>query len=1616
MTDKSDTPEADNRFSQQTVKANKIAASLNSHIPERHRTWHWNWLLIGCSSFLLVTVVAFSFVSYRHHSKRAAESFLTLATEAAKRGEPDVQVSWLNRYSLMNPDNQEVIIEAALVADAAVSTAAYNERYNKINQARKQLSNSIGRLDSQEHATAVTDLRKRLIEKLLLLGSFWLPEAEDQILLLKPNPNDAYASKQLARAIVGQVIAGTYEPRDNTSKDKEVDYWGWLRNQIPGEVLTLAVNRNREDLELLGLFLAAYHNEPQIFQPVEDQVTAEKLNETADRLVEETVTFLLEQDNQQANWILYTHYAADELEDPATKIAKQNAKLALKHLDELSDQETVNDLIQNNQSSSSLPAYYWDIFLLNAAARASEEADPDTAVEYYKAITKLELTPIPNNIVEESYLRAGSVLLNNQNEEAALSIWKDGLGRNPNSIPLRNSLAAYLVQQTDDVQTAKEAMQDLAAAIDARERNIAAMNSAELPEDQRTAATEKNLAARWQLGILKASMDQKEGREREAIERLRLALNSSVAIATPYRVAVANQLADIYAEKNLWDMAATSLDRVSAEDPENAVLRARIADAWSRAGNVDEAAKQWKMIGSDDSLKMRLAAAESYINQQTRLPPSQRDFRTARGLIAELRSDMDEMDSSDNEVQKKLQQRNLAFLDILEAFLPSTGVDVEKHVSTDEFASSIIELGEQYSADTDIQIFVAKRLTALDKIDDAKTALNRLEALEGSDSTIVAVTKSQVDSIMGDWQQATDRLLTQAQKDQDRYIELNLRASSIQLRSRNLSAAYKILADIPDSEQTIETLSELARLAPRLPDDSPYLGSEKENPQRKLAIALEGKLQKKEGDSGTNWKLLRVRRLIGEIRAARNQIESTDPRFIEAKKLSADLLTWRPRWGEAISLGGYLKTIEADTKRRNDPTAITLREQAVEELRRGVAAGDRQRQTRYLIVELLGQLRREDEAEQELELATYDSDPNIDQYSTLRINLANRQGDFDRGLEMAKMEAERSPDDYRTHEVLARTAFLMGKASNDTLKRSELFELTSTEVDKALDLSKEDQTSLFSLKVEYLGTMADEEGLKIFANKIKDSDLSRFDKLMLDARSSELLGNDEDLLSKLQAAATERPSPRVMLSQAAVLRRLGRLAEATAVLKKSLKLAPNNADVRYAVAASMIAESTDDKEKIKWDELAALMSQEAGASNNNRLQHAIFLYGQGDTLRKREAVRILRKLIDERTETSEDSIRMLAAILREELRDDPEAPKNLRAAKIDEVRKLYAKLRSKVAPNAGDIYQYCNFLLELNNKEDYPQIEQYRDELVKMRAGVVFGLEVGVRYAQLTIAKEDFPDEVRKWELEVSRLGLLSADSVSLAAGSSLLRLGRSDLGLEYFKNLYESNPKSLTQYFVALVGSQQLNDAIDLAMRHYQDYGDANSATLFVSGLNRLGETSLSEEHSQIVNQILMNHENNLELLENVATLRLQHQDSNGAVAIFTRILKVDPLRIRTLNNMAMTLAEIPGRISEAMKSVDQAIKLAGEDPELLDTKGFVLMKSGDLNGAEKIFRQAFNATQEPRFQFHEIMTLLAQEKQDEAEKSFRSLDVKRLNPAGLTLAERKQLEKLKLNFRGNE
>ena len=99
-------------------------------------------------------------------------------------------------------------------------------------------------------------------------------------------------------------------------------------------------------------------------------------------------------------------------------------------------------------------------------------------------------------------------------------------------------------------------------------------------------------------------------------------------------------------------------------------------------------------------------------------------------------------------------------------------------------------------------------------------------------------------------------------------------------------------------------------------------------------------------------------------------------------------------------------------------------------------------------------------------------------------------------------------------------------------------------------------------------------------------------------------------------------------------------------------------------------------------------------------------------------------------------------------------------------------------------------------------------------------------------------------------------------------------------------------------------------------------------------------------------------------------------------------------------------------IKPIAQAIKLAGEIPELLDTKGVVLLKSGRYENAQAAFQQAIVSADIPRFKFHLTVALLAQGKDVEAKQAWSSIDHTAFDVFGLTPAERQQLAELKKKY----
>lgn len=95
------------------------------------------------------------------------------------------------------------------------------------------------------------------------------------------------------------------------------------------------------------------------------------------------------------------------------------------------------------------------------------------------------------------------------------------------------------------------------------------------------------------------------------------------------------------------------------------------------------------------------------------------------------------------------------------------------------------------------------------------------------------------------------------------------------------------------------------------------------------------------------------------------------------------------------------------------------------------------------------------------------------------------------------------------------------------------------------------------------------------------------------------------------------------------------------------------------------------------------------------------------------------------------------------------------------------------------------------------------------------------------------------------------------------------------------------------------------------------------------------------------------------VATLRHLQGRFEEEVGLYRLALENKPRRYLFLNNMAWTLAEGLQRYPEALERVDEAIRREGRDPQLLDTRGVILVRLGRPEDAVRDFEEAVKEDQ---------------------------------------------------------
>ncbi|HBJ36565.1 MAG TPA: hypothetical protein DDZ51_17785 [Planctomycetaceae bacterium] len=1685
-----------------------LGRDSKGHLAEdekRRVEWQWNRPLLLTTIAVVLSVTAASLASYKFHTTRTSQSYIARAQLARESGDLAGQAMLLQRYLLIHPEDLEAVVTVAIATDDAAESASPAERGPAIDRARRSLSSSIGRVGAL-NPEQVKDLRGRLIKRLIQLGGPWHREAERQVVAFAADATDPQANRWMADALVGQVRSATYESRLPDKYDPESDYWNWLSQQQPGEVLIKAISLNPKDAELIGSLVEFSQASPEMFEQTQGSVEqraaalAQRVEATLEGLAANTdsrshwIRFRFEQGRgqiEQADQILLA--AADDaamrlelaatqasIREPEPKGAGQTSDKADSDRPASDDPDRQVTVPGRGLSEEQAADQMWDFILLSEAARRVSDADPQRARAYYEQLTTYRPSSVSPNISENVHLLSGRLMLQQGDAEGAIEVWKRGLAVVPNSLDLLGALArtqisrlqinqslldgvelqdlpsiAAMAEQDGDIDqaraTATATLKRFRDAVDSLSKRMLQASEAELPRDAKTALGRQIEMARWRVQVLDAGLATLDNRSLDAIAALRSALTSNAEVQDTERIAVALQLASLYQAEGSWDQVAMTLEDAIKRSPQDVALRAQAADAWARAGDQNQARLQWRMVGPSQSVGTQVALIEAQLLEQSRLPPSQQDYSGMRLAIRNARnrqarpiaepvsaesvsagvnavSDPNEQ-ASETELSglDAVTSETIARLEIASALIPPAGMEAARYWLSPEFAESIAGLAQAHPNDRLIQAFAAERLAMLDRKEESEQAFDRLTPLLGDDSIVVALVRARIKASQGDTLGAADLLISHAESRiagrRERDTDNALRtAATYALSGSEPELAYRTLLKIPANRRSLSTDFLLARLAQNLPLDSSVFSQDAAaiSPEH-LSREWESRLEQREGETGTYWRFLRITRLIAQLQSRGQVVNRDDPEFREAKARLKELLALRPRWGEAISLEGWLSALEGQTKR------------AVEFLRRGIDAGDRRMQTRSYYWQQLVMLGREAEVDADIHAVAAASSQPVEQYATTRIQLAVRQGDYQRSVEVARQAVDQRPEDPVAQLVFARTAALAAIQPGLAESRSALLQQARQAVEIAASRDDANEISVASARMAVTVAAGDDAAIRAEISKLDESTLPEFERLMLSSQALVAIQDYDAALTALKQADEIRPSSRTKLAVAALYRRLNRNEDEVAALRRAQQLDPKNAMLRNRLAETLIAR---DGKKIDWREIEQLLNGSEGVTENNTLLHAILLGTRGDEQQQDRAVTILRGLIQERNASSDDAARALAALRRRKLEtllakmdeatdeatgevkvsSEPRSPESRspEAAQLgQEVRELFDSLTTKIPSEANDLYRYADFLLQLGDADDLVKVAHLLERLKVLPRGAVASLEIGIRYAQKMGNQAGLPAIVKQWVDGVTLDGGLDSNNAAAIAGASLVKLGFAAEGLRWLQQAYEQDSKLLANYVITLVQLERANEATELSASHYEKHRDRDSALLLSELLLSQPETERNPTHQQLVDQAVRNFNDDAPLLESAATLRMQQNDYATAIDLFQRAQKIAPLRVRTLNNLAMALSEVPGREAEGLPAIEQAINLAGEIPELLDTRGVVLLKARRLVEAEQVLRSATaKAPDEPRYQFHLVLSLLQQGKQEEAMRYWGQLQIDQLDLSGLTSAEKQLLEQMKQTF----
>ena len=299
---------------------------------------------------------------------------------------------------------------------------------------------------------------------------------------------------------------------------------------------------------------------------------------------------------------------------------------------------------------------------------------------------------------------------------------------------------------------------------------------------------------------------------------------------------------------------------------------------------------------------------------------------------------------------------------------------------------------------------------------------------------------------------------------------------------------------------------------------------------------------------------------------------------------------------------------------------------------------------------------------------------------------------------------------------------------------------------------------------------------------------------------------------------------------------------------------------------------------------------------------------------------------------------------------------------LDEAEKIYRELMARDPEDALSYYGLGRLLAE--NK--YVRLYEALDLLEKAREVSTYErpeFYAAYGYAlkelgHLSAAEEYYEDAVQLLGDEVDT-------EIFLEFGDLLLETGQEERAQRLFDYIEESNPDNPFIAFVIPLREMFYKKEVPIGgvesfLEEAQEFFEEPYLSLLhASALQLEGN---DEEAKKVLEQAGVDENSSLDHLDLYASLMYKVGEAAEAERIYRFLINQEPDNPWHYNSLGFLLAEEGRDLDEAAETLEKALELAPDRPEILDSYGWVLYRQGRFAAALAMVERSFETEQEMR------------------------------------------------------